>query len=155
TGRSMYTSLAVWPPGVISSSSASERAVENSPEALSRWSMTKKGAHRKMSNGSGRFMFAGHATGVAARFHKLDNQENHYHVVPMQGSSVVPVSGGRSNHLVEGYRFDVDVPRQRCLIQVDRVATLAEGRDTNGSYETEVSAEVSGLHVVDKLHCDF
>jgi hypothetical protein len=107
-----------------------------------------------MSDGSGRFMFAGHATGVAARFHRLDDTENLNHVVPMQGSSVVPVSGGRSNHLVEGYRFDVDAPRRRCLIRVDRVETLAEGRDTNGSYETEVSATVTGLHIVEKLHCD-
>jgi hypothetical protein len=64
------------------------------------------------------------------------------------------MSGGRSNNLVEGYRFDVDAPRPRCLVQVDRVSTAAEGRDTNGSYETEVSAEVTGLHVVEKLHCD-
>lgn len=107
-----------------------------------------------MSNGSGRFMFAGHAIGASARFHRLDEQTNLNHVVPALGSSVVPISGGRSNSHADPYRYDVDTPRKRCLLATQRVDTFAEGRDSNGVIETEVSAEVVGLEVVEKLRCD-
>jgi len=101
-------------------------------------------------------MFAGHATGASARFHRLDELQNLDHVVPMVGASVVPVSGGRSeSHIEAPYRYDVDAPRNRCLLGVQRVYTLAEGRDTKGGVETEVCAEVYGLEVVEKLRCDF
>ena len=99
-------------------------------------------------------MFAGHAIGAAARFHRLDDTHDLNHVVPTLGSAVVPVSGGRSNGHSDPFQFHVDAPRRRCLLQVDRVETLAEGRDRNGTIETEVLAEVHGLRVVEKLHCD-
>jgi hypothetical protein len=107
-----------------------------------------------MNTGSGRFMFAGHSTGAAARFHRLYETQNLNHVVPMLGASVVPVSGGRSDSHVDPYSYEVDAPKKCCLFGVQRVDTLAEGRDGNGVYETEVSAEVAGLSVVEKLRCD-
>jgi hypothetical protein len=107
-----------------------------------------------MSNGSGRFMFAGHAIGAAARFHRLYDSQNLNHVVPTLGTSVVPVSGGRSDSHADPYKYDVQEPQPRTLLAVQRVDTLAEGRDTNGVVQTEVSAEVVGLEVVEKLRCD-
>ena len=107
-----------------------------------------------MSNGSGRFMFAGHAIGAAARFHRLDDVDNLDHVVPTLGSSVVPMSGGRSPAHSDAFRFEVQSPRKLCLMSVQRVDTLAHGRESNGVIETEVSAEVVGLEVVEKLRCD-
>jgi len=107
-----------------------------------------------MINGSGRFMFAGHAVGASARFHRLYDQQNLNHVVPALGTSVVPMSGGRSNSHADPFRYDVNDPRLCCLLAVQRVDTLAEGRDANGVIETEVSAEVVGLEVVEKLRCD-
>lgn len=107
-----------------------------------------------MSNGSGRFMFAGHAIGASARFHRLYDQQNLNHVVPALGASVVPMSGGRSSAHADPFRFEVQEPRSCCLLAVERVDTLAEGRDANGLIETEVGAEVVGLEVVHKLRCD-
>ena len=108
-----------------------------------------------MSNGSGRFMFAGHAIGAAAQFHRLDELENLNHVIPTLAASVLPVTGGRSEgHLEKPYRFDVDQPRKRCLLAVDRIDTWAEGRGNNGAYETELSVEIGGMQVVEKLHID-
>ena len=107
-----------------------------------------------MSNGSGRFMFAGHAIGASARFHRLDDVHNLNHVVPTLGSSVLSSSGGRCDSHRDPFRFDVDAPRKRCLMAVQRVDTMAEGRDANGVIETEVMAEVAGLEVVEKLRCD-
>jgi len=108
-----------------------------------------------MSNGSGRFMFAGHAIGAAAQFHRLDELENLNHVIPTLAASVLPVTGGRSEgHLDKPYRFDVDQPRKRCLLAVDRIDTWAEGRGNNGAYETELSVEIGGMQVVEKLHID-
>jgi hypothetical protein len=107
-----------------------------------------------MSNGSGRHMFAGHAIGAAARFHRLYETQNLNHIVPTLGSSVVPVSGGRSDAHCDPYSYEVDSPQKCCLLSVQRVDTLADGRDTNGVIETEVSAEVVGLSLVGKLRCD-
>ena len=99
-------------------------------------------------------MFAGHAIGAAARFHRLYDTQNLNHVVPTLGSSVVPVSGGRSDSHVDPYSYEVDTPQKCCLLSVQRVDTRAEGRDANGVFETEVNAEVVGLSVVGKLYCD-
>jgi hypothetical protein len=107
-----------------------------------------------MSKESRRHMFAGHAIGAAARFHRLYDTQNLNHVIPTLGSSVVPVSGGRSDSHVDPYRYEVDTPQKCCLLSVERVDTRAEGRDANGTVETEVSAEVVGLSVVGKLYCD-
>jgi hypothetical protein len=99
-------------------------------------------------------MFAGHAIGAAARFHRLYDTENLNHVIPTLGSSVVPVSGGRSDSHVDPYTYEVDSPQKCCLLSVQRVDTRAEGRDANGVFETEVNAEIVGLSVVGKLYCD-
>jgi hypothetical protein len=107
-----------------------------------------------MGNGNGRYMWAGHALGASARFHRLDDQQNLNHVVPALGTSIVPPSGGRSGAHADPFKYNVDSPRQRCLFEVQRVDTFAEGRDANGVIETEVSAEVAGLGVVEKLRCD-
>ena len=99
-----------------------------------------------MSNGTGRFMFAGHAIGASARFHRIDELDNLNHVIPTQGSSVLPVTGGRSESRVSTpYRYQVDNPRRCCLLEVGSIDTWVEGRNLNGSYETELSVEVNGL----------
>jgi hypothetical protein len=109
-----------------------------------------------MSNGNGRFMYNGHAIGAAARFHRLDDLENLDHVVPTLGSSVLPPNGGRLESRVEKpYRYEVDQPRKRCLLGVQSVYTMADGRYSNGNHETEVTAEITGLELVEKLRCDF
>jgi len=107
-----------------------------------------------MGNGSGRFMFAGHAIGASARFHRLDDQSNLNHVVPTLGASVVPTSGGRCNSHADPFRYEVPTPRPRCLLAVQRADSFADGREVNGAIETEVGAEVVGLEVVEKLRCD-
>jgi len=104
-----------------------------------------------MSNGSARYMFAGHAMGAAARFHRLDEAVNLNHVIPTIGSSVVPVTGGRTECSSGAYRYDVEVPRRRCLFAVDRVGTWVEGRGGEDRLETELSVEITGLEVVEKL----
>ena len=81
-----------------------------------------------MTNPKGRYMFAGHAIGVSARFHRLDEKENLNHVVPTLGATVVPPSGGRSVAHGDPYRYDVNEPRKRCLFSVKRVESLSEGR---------------------------
>ncbi len=107
-----------------------------------------------MHKESGRFMFAGHAIGAAARFHRLYDQSNLNHVIPTLGSSVIPGSGGRSNAHADPYRYHVKEPRACCLFEVQRVDTFAEGRDAKGVVQSEVSAEVVGLGLVEKLRCD-
>lgn len=100
-------------------------------------------------------MFAGHALGAAARFHRLDDLENLNHVVPALGASVLAATGGRSEaRRDDPYRFEVDQPRPRCLLAVDRVSTWVEGRAPERRLETEINVEVDGLAVVEKLHIE-
>jgi hypothetical protein len=100
-------------------------------------------------------MFAGHAIGAAARFHRLDDVQNLNHVVPTLGASVVPETGGKSTQIVENYRFDVSEPRQRTLVSVRRAEVSVEGRDPDNRFETELEVELDDLEVVEKLHVEF
>jgi hypothetical protein len=59
-----------------------------------------------------RFMFAGHAVGAAARFHRLDDTSVN-EVVPAQGAVVLASTGGRSDARAAGFRYDVSYPPQR------------------------------------------
>jgi hypothetical protein len=45
-------------------------------------------------------------------------------------------------------------PRPLCLLSVDGIDTWAEGRETATGWETELSIDISGLKVVEKLHID-
>jgi len=107
-----------------------------------------------MTNGTERYMYAGHAIGVGAQFHRLDEAENLNHVVPTLGASVIPVTGGRSQAHADTFRFEVRKPRRRCLLAVDRVDSSVEGRERRRRFETELSVDVVGLEVVEMLYID-
>jgi len=107
-----------------------------------------------MTNETERYMYAGHAIGVGAQFHRLDEAENLNHIVPTLGASVIPVTGGRSQGHSDAFRFEVRSPRRRCLVGVDRVDSWVEGRERRGRYETELSVDVLGLEVVEMLYID-
>jgi hypothetical protein len=104
-----------------------------------------------MSTDGRYFIFSGHAVGVAAQFHKLDQLQNLNHRIPTLGASVLPATGGVSHGSAANYTYAVEVPRRRTLIQVDRVATKAEGRTYKDRWETEVETEIDGVRVLDKL----
>jgi len=84
-------------------------------------------------------MFAGHAIGAAARFHRLDEAENLNHVIPTLAPSVLAPTGGRSEATIGKYRYDVTEPRPRCLFAVDRIETWVDGRGRGEGHETEIS----------------
>jgi hypothetical protein len=107
-----------------------------------------------MSDSTARYMFAGHVIGAQARFHRLDDASVN-EVVPAVGAAALAGTGGRSeNRLAQSFRYDVTHPRQRCLLAVEQVNAWVEGRDPDGRFETELSVEVSGVHVLEKLHID-
>src|SRR5512142_1454434 len=102
-----------------------------------------------MSESTGRYMFAGHAIGASVRFHRLDDVPVS-EVVPSVGSAVIAGTGGRSEwRSQEPFRYETQYPRRRCLLAVDQVHTWVEGRDPEGRFETEVNAEVQGVHVLE------
>jgi hypothetical protein len=102
-----------------------------------------------------RYLFAGHAIGASAQFHKLDNLKKLNHVVPVLGASALPVTGGLSKSQVSNYCFEVDKPRRRTLVSVRHVESFAEGRELDGIFETEVQAEIHAIEFVQKLHIEF
>jgi hypothetical protein len=107
-----------------------------------------------MSDSTARYMFAGHVIGAQARFHRLDDVSVN-EVVPAVGTAALAGTGGRSqNRLPQAFRYDVKLPRQRCLLAVEQADGWVEGRDPDGRFETELFVEVSGVHVLEKLHID-
>jgi hypothetical protein len=107
-----------------------------------------------MSDSTARYMFAGHVIGATARFHRLDDVSVN-EVIPAVGTAALAGTGGRSEaRLAQPFRYDVEHPRKRCLLAVDQANAWVEGRDPDGRFETELSVEVGGVHVLEKLHID-
>jgi len=98
------------------------------------------------------YTFSGHAFGVAAQFHRLDEAQNLCHVVPTLGASVLAPTGGHSRSRVLHYAYTVDQPRKRTLLSVRRIKTAVSGRDLGNRFETEVEADIEAVQFVEKLH---
>ncbi len=106
-----------------------------------------------MSDSSARYMFSGHVLGASARFHRLDDASVN-EVIPAVGSAALAATGGRSEGRQGRFRYDVTHPRKRCLLEVEQADTWVEGRDPDGRFETELSVDVTGIHVLEKFHID-
>lgn len=107
-----------------------------------------------MNDAPPRYIFAGHAVGIAAQFDRLDEVTNLNHSVPTLGASVLPVTGGLSKSHVSNFCFEVDHPRRRKLVSVRHVETTAEGRTLPDKFQTEVESEIKSVGVVEKLHIE-
>jgi hypothetical protein len=99
-----------------------------------------------------RFMFSGHAIGVSAHFHRLDDVHNLNHFIPTLGSSVLSPVGGRSHHEVKNFFYTADEPRRRILLSAQHVEATAHGSETDDQFETETRVFVRGVSVLEKLH---
>jgi len=101
--------------------------------------------------GTARYLFAGHAIGAAAQFHRLGDVGNLNHV-PAMASSAIPTTGGLAISSVSNYSYSVDYPRQRTLLALGSAHSLASGQRLEGRGETEVDTYVESVTVLDKLH---
>ncbi len=101
-----------------------------------------------------RFVFSGNAVGAAAHFFHFDNIPVD-HVIPTIGSSAIPIVGGRTHHKVGPQSHQADYPRNRTLLSVEQVETIAIGKEVApGKYTTEIGAIVNELEVLEKLHAE-
>jgi hypothetical protein len=105
-----------------------------------------------MTKSGRRYVFSGHAVGVAAQFDRLGKLHGLNHVIPTLGSAALPVTGGLSQSEVPPYNYAVDKPWNRSLISVQHVVSTAQGTLELDGYRTVVHAKVEGLSVVEKLH---
>src|SRR5579863_6549588 len=105
-----------------------------------------------MSENARRYLFKGHAVGVAAQFHRLGELNGLDHVVPAQGAAVLPVTGGLSHSRSSAYSYCVDEPFTRTLLSVCHTESKAHGRQTERGFQTEISSRIEDLHVLEKLH---
>src|SRR5437773_5278948 len=102
-----------------------------------------------------RFAFSGHAIGVAAHFHRIDDVHDLNHNIPTLGSSAIPIVGGHSRHRVANFCYTASHPRHITLLSAQKVETFARGKCLqNKQFETEIGAVVRSLTVVEKLHVD-
>jgi hypothetical protein len=107
-----------------------------------------------MSENGRRYVFSGHAVGVAAQFHRLGELTGLNHVVPTLGAAVLPVTGGLSHSRAQDYDYKVDEPWSRSLLKVKHVQSKAHGAETRDGYQTEVTSEIDEIGVVEKLHIE-
>jgi len=107
-----------------------------------------------MSTDGRRYIFAGHAIGAQAHFHKLDDVMNLDHHIPTLGASVLPPTGGLSTSKVNNYCYQVSHPRRRTLLSVHRIETMARGKQKGDVLETETEAEIESIDVLEKVHID-
>ena len=107
-----------------------------------------------MSESSRRYVFSGHAVGVAAQFHRLGETTGLNHIVPTLAAAVLPVTGGLSHSHIHDYDYAVKEPWSRSLVKVAHVESKAQGREKGDGYETEVHSDVQRITVVEKLHID-
>src|SRR5258708_22825398 len=102
-----------------------------------------------------RFAFSGHAIGVAAHFHRIDDVHDIDHNIPTLGSSAIPIVGGHSRHRVANFCYTASHPRHITLLSAQKVETHARGKCLpNKQFETEIHAVVHSVRFVDKLHVD-
>ncbi len=99
-----------------------------------------------------RYVFCGHAVGVAAQFDRLGKLQGLNHVIPTLGAAVLPVTGGVSHSDVPGYDYPVEKPRKLSLLSVRHVLSTAHGLETPEGYHTVVHSKIEGLDVLEKLH---
>jgi hypothetical protein len=97
------------------------------------------------------YVFSGHAIGVAAHIHRLDDLKNLDHLIPTQAAAVLPGTGGLSVGHASNYCFEVDKPRKRKLVCVHRADSTATGRCFDDRWETEVKTEIESVDILEKL----
>jgi len=107
-----------------------------------------------MSTSGTRYVYSGHAIGVAAQFHRLFESTGLHHVVPALGAVVLPVTGGLAHSKTSGYSYPVNDPQKLALVTVGHVESRAEGFEGSGGFVTDVHSKIEDLHVVEKLHID-
>ena len=92
-----------------------------------------------------RYIFSGHAIGASAQFDRLDETHNLNHVVPTQGATALPPTGGLSKSHVGNFSFDVDQPRPRTLLRVGPVH-LRECRDRGRDRDSGLESGGQAAH---------
>ena len=105
-----------------------------------------------MSENGRRYLYKGHAVGVAAQFHRLGELTGLDHVVPALGAAVLPVTGGVSHTHAKDYNYPVHEPWARSLVRVGHVEGKAVGLERPEGFATEVHSRTEDLHILEKLH---
>jgi hypothetical protein len=86
--------------------------------------------------------------GAAARIVRVDPHAGLNHVIPVQAASSLPVTGGRSESVVDRpYCFRIGSPRPLELFSLRSAHTLAESGA--GDRTTTVHSEVHGMQILD------
>ena len=95
-----------------------------------------------------RFVYRGNAVGAAGRIVRGDPRSGLDLVVPVQAASSLPVTGGRSECIVDRpYCFRIGSPKPLELFSLRSARTLAESGP--GDWTTTVHSEVHGLQILD------
>ncbi|HLJ48293.1 MAG TPA: hypothetical protein VKU01_19900 [Bryobacteraceae bacterium] len=99
-----------------------------------------------------RFVYRGSAVGVEARVTRILTQDGLQHVIPVQGASTLPQTGGLSESSVRGYDHPEKAPNGKPLVHVGSATTRAAGHPVGVHFVTEVSASVEDVDFYGQLY---
>jgi hypothetical protein len=100
------------------------------------------------------FIYTGAAAGVSAVFTRIDPADHLNHVVPVQGSSWLPVTGGLSESHVDNYVCFVDDPRPITLVAAKHIFTHVSGRPPHlleHDYVTKARCSIERVRFIDRI----
>lgn len=101
-----------------------------------------------------RFVYTGAAVGLSARITRIMGNANLNHVVPVQGASVLPQTGGISESKTGDFTHKIKHPDKRVVVKVGSTKTRAVGLPDGDLFRTEVSTELTQVDFFDMLHID-
>jgi hypothetical protein len=98
------------------------------------------------------FVFHGHAIGVGAHFHRLNEHTGLDLPVPTLGTSVLARTGGVSQSTASNYLLAVREPVKKQLLAVRNVDTSARGYVKGSYYQTDISTKVEHSTWAERVH---
>lgn len=100
------------------------------------------------------FIYTGAAAGVSAAFTRIDPADHLNHVVPVQGCSYLPVTGGLSESRVDNYACFIDDPRPITLVAAKHIFTHVSGRPPHlfeHDYVTKARCSIERVRFIDRI----
>lgn len=101
-----------------------------------------------------RFVYTGSAVGVGARITRIGKNDGLQFVVPVQGSSALPQTGGIAESKTGRFAHKIRHPERNVVVKVGSTMTRASGLADGSSFRTEVTSAVKDVNFYDMLHID-
>lgn len=101
-----------------------------------------------------RFVYTGSAVGLGARITRIGKATGLPYVVPVQGASALPQTGGLSESQTGPFVYRITDPKPMDLVSVGSTTTRASGTPSGSWFVTEAMASAQSVNFYDMLRFD-